>query len=636
MTYFENQNKLVEFSKSLQAFPSQGGAYNDISGRYSLHSQQQDRLSKSRSLPYCSLDHAPSFVSNNKRVCRFVAHFTETAPHNELEPIRTRKVEISYHVEDNTIEITEPTTRNSGLQQGKILKRHQIAKSQQGRGGYSASTSMSSRPSTTNSAASSRQGPSRVEIITLEDFYSGAEISIYNRVYTIIDCDNATKAFLAEQGRPFGEPAGIPKTFLDTSSSSRMSRTGNRTRKSHKMAGFYEYDRKVLRFFGVWDSRTQFFGDELYVRLHYSLADNLMEVLPVHTRNSGRDKLAKFLKKTPITKPSGLPDFDASLISTRPAPAFQKMFGSSMIGADPSSSSSLASDYMDAAMQPSRPYHWTDLFIGMKISVASLNITIIDADEFTREFYISKNKPLDPPIIMPKPSYPKLENTIPPHNGFGSEADSLQTCKTSLQPSAPSKDGAKAQLYQGMILRYCATLDCAKIEDISRSFIIQVHLEDDTIQIREPPQRNSGHKGGIFLSRSNLERHDGTKPVTPQDIYLGAVVSILTHKFKVHDADEYTLRFMEENSKQWTNSHLPTVLEKIRFKQEVVTRLILTTPGLANRMSTCEDVEKLFARAGLDLVKQEVITLFRVLDPKKTGFIKLTTLLKYLVDTAQR
>lgn len=114
MAYFENQNKLMEYSKSLQSFPAQGGAYNDITGRYrystfsiffgslsmqlrsphhklliiltlfhifdspifSLRSQQQDRLSKSRSLPYCRLDSAPAFVSNSKRVCRFLAYFT--------------------------------------------------------------------------------------------------------------------------------------------------------------------------------------------------------------------------------------------------------------------------------------------------------------------------------------------------------------------------------------------------------------------------------------------------------------------------------------------------------------------------------------------------------------------------------
>jgi hypothetical protein len=46
---------------------------------------------------------------------------------------------------------------------------------------------------------------------------------------------------------------------------------------------------------------------------------------------------------------------------------------------------------------------------------------------------------------------------------FGSEADSLQTCKSSLIPTAPMKDGAKAKMFQGMVLRYCATLENPKV-----------------------------------------------------------------------------------------------------------------------------------------------------------------------------
>ena len=42
------------------------------------------------------------------------------------------------------------------------------------------------------------------------------------------------------------------------------------------------------------------------------------------------------------------------------------------------------------AVVPSRPYHWTDLRIGMTIGVAALSITIIDADSFTRKFYQGK------------------------------------------------------------------------------------------------------------------------------------------------------------------------------------------------------------------------------------------------------
>jgi Ca2+-binding EF-hand superfamily protein len=31
-------------------------------------------------------------------------------------------------------------------------------------------------------------------------------------------------------------------------------------------------------------------------------------------------------------------------------------------------------------------------------------------------------------------------------------------------------------------------------------------------------------------------------------------------------------------------------------------------------------------------VKQEVVTIFRLLDPKRTGYVKLTKLLKFIMD----
>jgi hypothetical protein len=110
-----------------------------------------------------------------------------------------------------------------------------------------------------------------------------------------------------------------------------------------------------------------------------------------------------------------------------------------------------------------RPYHWTDLRIGETICVAALDVLLVDADEFTREFYNSKNMSLGDPIPVEQPVYPTVTNVIPPYNGFGSEEDSLQTCKNSLIPSAPMKDGLKAKVFQGMILRYAAVLNNPKV-----------------------------------------------------------------------------------------------------------------------------------------------------------------------------
>jgi hypothetical protein len=224
-------------------------------------------------------------------VCRTIAYYSESTPENLKESIRTRRVEIVFYLEDSTLEIIEPRIPNSGLVQGKQLKRHQVFKPNSFR---------------TRRIDGSWDGGLR-EIYTVQDVRAGAQLNIYNRIYTIIDCDESCKRLLEENGTPFGEPLPFPATYKDINRLRASPSRGRRT-KSNKQLGFFEYDRKVLRFYGVWDSRANLFGDELRVRLHYYLADNTMEVLPVNTRNNGRDKLSRIVKKTQIMKKSE--DFD--------------------------------------------------------------------------------------------------------------------------------------------------------------------------------------------------------------------------------------------------------------------------------------------------------------------------------------
>merc|ERR1719446_1697737 len=158
--------------EALSPFPQQGSAYNDLNGRYSLCSQRGDRLSKSRSLPYCSLENVPSFVKDKTEICRFLAYFTDKKLPDEYDrpdTKRSRKVEIVFNVDDNGIEITEPKVNNSGLLQGKILKSMPVQK-----------------------PAGKARGDQNL-VYTLGDFYAGAKLEIFNRIYTLVDCDNYTR-----------------------------------------------------------------------------------------------------------------------------------------------------------------------------------------------------------------------------------------------------------------------------------------------------------------------------------------------------------------------------------------------------------------------------------------------------------
>eukprot|EP00600_Ochromonadales_sp_CCMP1393_P005894 CAMPEP_0174964952 /NCGR_PEP_ID=MMETSP0004_2-20121128/6172_1 /TAXON_ID=420556 /ORGANISM="Ochromonas sp., Strain CCMP1393" /LENGTH=711 /DNA_ID=CAMNT_0016213747 /DNA_START=18 /DNA_END=2153 /DNA_ORIENTATION=+ len=634
MDYFENGSKMLEYSQILSPYPSASSAYNDLGGRYSLVSQKQDRLRKSRSLPYTNTKNLPAFITNEGRVCTFLAYFTEV-PRDGVED-RSRMIIIKIYLEDNSIEMCEPRVENSGTTQGKFLKRHQICK------------------------------PNTSEVYTIDDVEIGAEMMIYNRSYVIIDASESTRKYMVSLGRVLGPALPLPDTTYDPSKRAGMTRgTTRQSTGDSRNRSYFQYDTKVLRFYGVWDCRDMLFGDEINVKLHYSLAENTIEVVPIHGRNSGRDRLPKLLKKTQIMKKAPLSPTRASTgqfdfaegngmlseatggppstagtnnynndnPSSPKSPATRQGGGGG--GSSPPRTSNTAMTVNTQAleaMQPSQPFHWTDLKVGLTLPAASMSILLTDADEFTREFYAMKNMPLDRPISRPSPSYPVLQQTIPPYNGFGSEEDSLQTCKQTLLVSAPSKDGQKMKLMSGVIMRYEAVLANPSEVDKDRKFIIQIHLEDDTFQIREPPIRNSGHKGGVFLARTKLETHDGSRPLQPHDVYLGAEVDILSHRFIVLHCDSFTFKTMEEWCNVWKYSDLQLLLKKIRPKKDVIQRLLLTFPGLSTRNISIEEMTSVLEKAGLNVVKQEVYTIFRAVDPARSGHVKMTQFLKFILD----
>jgi Ca2+-binding EF-hand superfamily protein len=90
---------------------------------------------------------------------------------------------------------------------------------------------------------------------------------------------------------------------------------------------------------------------------------------------------------------------------------------------------------------------------------------------------------------------------------------------------------------------------------------------------------------------------------------------------------------MEDNANQYPFSNIALVNAKVRTRKEVVQRLFLTYPALTSRMlDVPELMEILVNKAGLDLVKQEVCTLYRAVDTQREGTIKMTRMLKYIMD----
>lgn len=71
--------------------------------------------------------------------------------------------------------------------------------------------------------------------------------------------------------------------------------------KKHSFAQFLEFDRKVLKFNGYWDDRSEY-GDIRNLQISYYLADDTMDIKEVFPANSGRDGGGPFLKRCKLPR----------------------------------------------------------------------------------------------------------------------------------------------------------------------------------------------------------------------------------------------------------------------------------------------------------------------------------------------
>lgn len=198
-------------------------------------------------------------------------------------------------------------------------------------------------------------------------------------------------------------------------------------------------------------------------------------------------------------------------------------------------------------------------------------------------------------------------------------------------PKPPKKDGLKQKLYAGQMLRFRIKFRAPKAVDAEREFILQVFLEDDTIQIREIPNRNSGFSGGKFLSRSR-QRHQDGKQILPGDITLGRTLYVQSHEFVVLDADEYSLKYMEQNAEVWQDSSSESLAKSLRCHEGALREVLSGMQDRAIHEMSYGEMHDILASVGVSLSAQEKLTLVRAMDPKRKGTVKFYRLFRIIND----
>jgi len=520
----------------------------------------------------------PAWVAYDRKVLRFYAYFKETVDGSAIETYRVRKCTVFYFLEDDSMSIAEPKVANSGIAQGVFVKRHRVPLSDKS-GGF----------------------------FTIGDLRVGSNIKVYGRVFRVYDCDAFTRAFYEENGNAQGEAEECPtdtygqrqtegkkghnrktmnplKTFMEA----RLGKTMEGDTKR-----FLVNDGKVLRFFCRWDDLTMYGETMLYV-LHYFLADGTVEVNEVREANSGRDHFPSLLKRQKL--PKRTTDVTCSIAT---------------IGAKTGED---AIEY----------YEDVDFKCGSTVNVFSREIKVCACDKFTYDYYLKKFNYKQIADLPTEDEPTAKEINAPASTGFGSEEDSMGSFLF-LNPKKPKKNYRKMRENDRKEMRFLAKFANPTVQDADRRFVVTFYLGDEKVGVYEKSERNSGFQGGKFLEKSRLRNPSTKRFFEPTDFFIGAKLRINKYDFRLMQADEFTLKFMEGDTSAFPFADINRIFKQLIDSYDgksQQTRKVFR--GIDKNKDGCVSYAE-FAQhlreGGFELNEHEAQTLCRRFDSDRNGEI---------------
>jgi Ca2+-binding EF-hand superfamily protein len=521
----------------------------------------------------------PEHVRLTGQMLHFKAYFNEAVVESPVESYRVRTIILRYFLEDDTIEAFEERRRNDGMSGNKFLRR--------------------------------MQHPA----VSLETLRVGATVTLYGRTLRIVACDDATRTFYEERGTPQPANESVPEDpFARTSAASRKRATGDsfgkkmnavsryveavrgaQVRKKDTLGKFLAHGDEALRFRVMWNTESEADpGEKQYFMLTYFLSSDEVEIKRL--RGYGE-----------------YPGMN-TLLTRRKLPKFILAHDDRERSAEDGTGDE---DY----------YHPEDLRVGDAVHVFGRKMLLFDCDDFTRAWYASElgvdqaSGRMDvAEKTKPKPTLP-----VPPHTGFGSEEDSLQSWRFLDPRKKPVPKPAPHDEFEGKTLQFTARLVSRDPIDAERSFRITWYLYDDTLAIYEPPRPNSGMVGGKFLARDRLKNPATGRNFEAGEFFVGARLTIKGHAFEVVEADSYSLRHMESNSRLWPMSSFEYVIanlrQKLQEKRGSLRELFRKFDLDASQSISVDELQSMVRYFGMDITRQEAITVLRHYDKEGTGLL---------------
>lgn len=552
-----------------------------------------------KSVPFADSIEVPTWDAMSGHVLRFYAYGKDEVTDANLENYQLKQFQILYYLVDGSVEITQPLGDNSGCG---------VYAAVGGQGGGLSNTYM-------------KRGklPELPDLSPL-DLQVGQDFAFLGRVVRITNCDGFTADYYESIGfpQPMHLAGDIPETdnFKETTQlkmdalgkSAKPPRTHQKIYAEAMMNGghinrnqqqFMEKDRMVCRFYCYSDDIKTHVFERRPFTIFYFLSDDTVQIIEQFPMNCGRAGFPTFCKRQRIPK---------AMETEVRGP-------------------------MHSAYQEEDYYKLEDFMVGKTVRLYNTDFFVYDTDGFTRKYFEGELKnPLEPKVNPKLPEKPKTEWKIPPYNGFGSWDDSMANV-VQLVPKKPRKDMAKLFFNEGKVLRVAAKFSGSVAEEDSvRRFLISYYLQDDTVMIHEPPQRNLGIVTGRFLEKGVHLNECTGKLFTPEDLKIGSEVRIMCRNFLILDQDLYTKKWFksvedpEAEVAAGKRSHdLNVVLSRLREGLMVQYPLVRDTfrrfDNDANGVICYHEIERALQKFGFHLSPEETLVIMKYFDRNGNGQI---------------